>query len=114
MLTITSHLAVLGIDNLTCLPPKPIVATPILNAMDRKEASIKDQIDVVGPQLPTKRIGVPDDVANIVSFLASRDSDCKCVIFCERDIWNSDLSECCFHSDVTGQTLHVNGGLAFT
>jgi 3-oxoacyl-[acyl-carrier protein] reductase len=40
--------------------------------------------------IPLRRLGQPEDIANVVSFLCSTDADY-----------------------VTGQTLHVNGGLYF-
>ena len=44
--------------------------------------------DLIKKNIPMGRVGLPDEVASIVSFLAS------------------DLS-----SYITGQTIHVNGGL---
>jgi 3-oxoacyl-[acyl-carrier protein] reductase len=46
------------------------------------------QKDAIMQKIPLKKLGSPDDVANVVTFLASSDS-----------------------SYITGQTIHVNGGM---
>jgi len=46
------------------------------------------QKDAITQKIPTKTLGQPEDIANIVSFLASP-----------------------FSSYITGQTIHVNGGM---
>jgi 3-oxoacyl-[acyl-carrier protein] reductase len=46
------------------------------------------QKDAIMQKIPLKKLGSPDDVANVVTFLASPDS-----------------------SYITGQTIHVNGGM---
>ena len=45
--------------------------------------------DILIERIPLKRIGKPNDIAAIVNFLASDDANY-----------------------ITGQTLHVNGGMA--
>ena len=49
----------------------------------------EEELQAVGRQVPMGRIAVPDDIANITVFLASEEA-----------------------SHITGQTLHVNGGMA--
>jgi meso-butanediol dehydrogenase/(S,S)-butanediol dehydrogenase/diacetyl reductase len=44
---------------------------------DPNSVKAKAIIDAALKQTPLKRIGHPDDVANLVSFLVSRNSDCK-------------------------------------
>ena len=46
------------------------------------------QKDAITQKIPTKTLGQPEDIANVVSFLASS-----------------------FSSYITGQTIHVNGGM---
>jgi 3-oxoacyl-[acyl-carrier protein] reductase len=46
------------------------------------------QKEIITQKIPAKVLGTPDDVANVVAFLASPES-----------------------SYITGQTIHVNGGM---
>ena len=46
------------------------------------------QKEVIMQKIPAKTLGTPDDVANVVAFLAAPES-----------------------SYITGQTIHVNGGM---
>ena len=52
------------------------------------DALTESQKDTIMQKIPLKALGSPDDVAHVVSFLASPDS-----------------------SYITGQTIHVNGGM---
>ena len=52
------------------------------------DALTESQKDIIMQKIPLKSLGSPDDVAHVVSFLASPDS-----------------------SYITGQTIHVNGGM---
>ncbi len=65
-----------------CVAPG-FIATPMTDALNEKQRE-----KLLGA-IPTGRLGVPDDIAAAVVFLASREA-----------------------AYVTGQTLHVNGGMA--
>jgi 3-oxoacyl-[acyl-carrier protein] reductase len=52
------------------------------------EALTDAQKEIITQKIPAKVLGTPDDVANVVAFLASPES-----------------------SYITGQTIHVNGGM---
>ena len=50
---------------------------------------LKDEVkDAIGKQIPLKRMGTPEDVANVVSFLASEKSNY-----------------------ITGQVINIDGGM---
>ena len=57
----------------------------------RQGKTKKDIIQDAVKAIPLGRIGYPDDVANLVSFLASKDSDY-----------------------ITGQNILINGGMIFS
>lgn len=44
---------------------------------DPNSAKVRAILDAALKGTPLKRIGHPDDVTNLVSFLVSRNSDCK-------------------------------------
>ncbi len=52
------------------------------------DALTDNQKEMIVQKIPAKVLGTPDDVANVVVFLASAES-----------------------SYITGQTIHVNGGM---
>jgi 3-oxoacyl-[acyl-carrier protein] reductase len=57
-------------------------------ATDMTNALPEDQREVLAKGIPLQRLGDPQDVANAVAFLASKEADY-----------------------ITGETLHVNGGM---
>ncbi len=57
-------------------------------ASNMTDALTDAQKDAIMQKIPLKRLGMPEDIANMVAFLASKES-----------------------SYITGQTLHVNGGM---
>lgn len=64
----------------------------------------KKFIKELSSAIPLTRMGTPEDVANLVSFLASRNSDCTRYPF----IFSMPLT---LLADITGQALPVSGGL---
>lgn len=53
--------------------------TDSADTKERLQAAL-DHVRKSTETIPMKRIGVPEDVANLVSFLVSRDSDCTCLL----------------------------------
>ena len=74
-----------GRDNITC----NVVTFGLLKTAHSDVAWLEKNLDKILKQYPLKRIGVPEDVAPMVTFLASDASS-----------W------------VTGQTISINGGFA--
>ena len=58
------------------------IKTPMTNKLS------DNQIDAIMEKIPMKKLGDPEDIANIVLFLSSEES-----------------------SYITGQTFHINGGM---
>jgi NAD(P)-dependent dehydrogenase (short-subunit alcohol dehydrogenase family) len=75
----------LGRDNITC----NVVTFGLLKTAHSDEAWLEKNLDKILKFYPLKRIGVPEDVAPMVTFLASKASS-----------W------------ITGQTISINGGFA--
>jgi len=82
---------------ITCNAVAPgVIDTPLSTLRDKREAEIRgvEKIDTLArgvKNVPLGRAGQPEDVANVVSFLASSDADY-----------------------VNGQTINVCGGLVFS
>jgi meso-butanediol dehydrogenase / (S,S)-butanediol dehydrogenase / diacetyl reductase len=82
---------------ITCNAVAPgVIDTPLSTLRDKREAEIRgvEKIDTMArgvKNVPLGRAGQPEDVANVVSFLASSDADY-----------------------VNGQTINVCGGLVFS
>jgi acetoin reductase-like protein len=82
---------------ITCNAVAPgVIDTPLSTLRDKREAEIRgvEKIDTLArgvKNVPLGRAGQPEDIANVVSFLASSDADY-----------------------VNGQTINVCGGLVFS
>ena len=84
--TLAIELGPFGI-NVNAIAPG-FIATAMTDATAERMGVTVDQFrDAAAATLPLRRIGVPDDIANVVSFLVSDDA-----------------------SYITGQTLYVDGG----
>ena len=64
------------------------VVAPGFIQTDMTDNLAPEQVEALMAQIPCQRLGRPEDVANVVDFLASDKA-----------------------SYVTGQTIHVNGGM---
>ena len=67
---------------MNCIAPG-FITTPMTDALNEK------QIEAIKQLIPTKTLGVPEDIANAVLFFASDEA-----------------------GYITGQTLNINGGMA--
>jgi len=67
-----------------------IIDTTIFDAFDPKEAGKENMLSEYAKKTPVGRLGKPDEIASLVSYLASRES-----------------------AFTTGQTISINGGLFF-